>query len=117
MKTFQIQAAQGDLLITRVEALPDGLVQQKPENDQHVLAHSETGHHHVVEADAVEYFHAPANDDDFAGQVAYLRVNKPVALRHLRSFDTHAPLRILEGLYRLNRQREYTPEGFRRAAD
>jgi hypothetical protein len=44
-------------------------------------------------------------------------VNKDTELKHLRSFDTHESLSIPEGLYRINRQREYTPEGYRRAAD
>ena len=116
MNAFKTQAAQGDLLITRIDSIPDDAVKQAPENGKYVVAHSETGHHHVVEAESVEYFHA-ANDGDFAGQVAFLRVNEPVDLRHLRSFDTHAPIRVEPGNYRINRQREYTPEGFRRAAD
>lgn len=116
MKTFTNCAAQGDLLITRIDEIPTDAVRQEPGDGVFVVAHSETGHHHVVESAPVEYFHA-ANDGDFAGQVAYLRVNEPVALRHLRSFDTHEALSIPAGLYRLNQQREYTPEGFRRAAD
>ena len=109
---FEKCAAQGDLLITRIDALPETSIQAQPENGVHVLAHSETGHHHVVDAARVDYFHA-ANDSF----VSYLRVNEPADLRHLRSFDTHAPIHLQPGLYRINRQREYTPEGFRTAAD
>jgi len=116
MKSFTNCAAQGDLLITRIERIPKNAILQNPENGLHVVAHSETGHHHVVDAPSVDYFHA-ANEGDFAGQVAFLRVKRPVALRHLRGFDTHQPLTIAPGDYRINRQREYTPEGYRRAAD
>jgi hypothetical protein len=105
-------AAQGDLLITRIEAIPETATKAQHENGVHVVAHSETGHHHVIDAAPVDYFHA-ANDSF----VSYLRVNEPTNLRHLRSFDAHAPIQVQPGLYRINRQREYTPEGFRRAVD
>jgi hypothetical protein len=36
---------------------------------------------------------------------------------HLRSYDMHAPITIKPGIYELRRQREYTPEGWRRVAD
>jgi len=112
MKEIKTQAAQGDLLISRIECLPAGLESVKPENGAFILAHSETGHNHVVEQQSVSLFR-PANDEF----TAYMVVEHPTVLRHERSFDTHAPLSIPPGTYRINRQREYTPEGFRRAAD
>jgi hypothetical protein len=112
MKTFLRMAAQGDVLIQRIESIPNTAIQAQPENGVHVVAHSETGHSHVIDSGNVDYFHA-ANDSF----VSYLRVKQPTDLRHLRSFDTHAPIHIQPGDYQINRQREYTPEGFRRAAD
>lgn len=112
MKTFDTMAAQGDLLITRIDKLPDGLMPVKPENGQFVVAHSETGHNHVIADESVVAF-APANDNF----TLYLVVDKPAKLEHLRSFDRHAPLSVPPGTYRINRQREYTPQGYRRAAD
>ena len=112
MKTFHQQAAQGDMLITKVDAIPEGLKPMKPEGDHYVVAHSETGHHHVLPENDVDVFQA-ANDPF----VLYLVVNNETQLEHLRSFDTHAPISIPPGMYRINRQREYTPEGFRRAQD
>ena len=32
-------------------------------------------------------------------------------------FDTHEPIMLDDGIYRLRRQREYTPEGYRRVED
>lgn len=106
-------AAQGDLYISRIEALPEGLVAATPAEGRYIVAHSETGHHHVVEAAGCEYF--PTDDP----MTAYLRVidATEVTLKHLRAFDTHAPLTIGPGIYRIRRQREYTPEGWRRVAD
>lgn len=112
MITFDHCAAQGDLLITKIDRIPETAKPVNAEYGVHVVAHSETGHHHVVDANTVDYFDA-AND----AFVSYLRVREPTDLQHLRSFDTHAPLHIQPGDYQINRQREYTPEGFRRAAD
>lgn len=115
MKTFDNnhkQARQGDVLFTKIDVLPEGLIKQKSENGQFVLAHSETGHNHVMKDNGVELY---ANDND--PFVAYLVVDNTAKLEHMRSFDTHETIEFKEGIYRINRQREYTPEGFRRAAD
>lgn len=97
--------AQGDLNIFRVDHLPE-----LKETDNRVLAHSETGHNHVLEGNAVRVF----EQDEF---VSYLDVQKPAKIVHLRNFDTHETIELPPGQYRVSRQREYTPEGFRRAAD
>ena len=102
--------AQGDLNIFAVDAIPDELSELKPINGEHVLAHSETGHHHVIDGNTVRVF----KQDDF---VSYLEVKKPATVRHLRAFDTHAPISLPPGKYRVTRQREYTIEGFRVAQD
>lgn len=112
MKTFIKQAAQGDLLITKVDVIPPDLELMSAENGNYVVAHSETGHHHILPQEDVDVFQA-ANDEF----VLYLVVNNETELRHLRSFDTHESIKVPPGMYRINRQREYTPEGFRRAAD
>ena len=111
MITFQKQAAQGDLLITKIDSLPENLIKAESDGD-YTVAHSETGHNHVMSSDDVD-FYTSANDNF----VLYAVVNKQTELRHLRSFDTHKTITVSPGIYRINRQREYTPEGFRRAAD
>jgi len=111
-ETFNHQAAQGDLLITKINVLPKELMSVNKENGQYILAHSETGHNHVVSAENVEAFY-PANDDF----KIYLVVKNDVYIEHMRGFDTHKTIKVRPGIYRINRQREYTPEGYRRAAD
>lgn len=112
-KTFKTMAAQGDLLIRRIDKLPEGLKEQSAEKGYFILAHSETGHHHaVMERPEVKYFAAM---DQLR---AFLVVTgEPVELEHQRPYDTHESIRIDPGIYELRRQREYTPEGFRRVAD
>lgn len=103
-------SAQGDVSIFPVDQIPAGLEEKQPEGGMHILAHSETGHHHVIEGNTVRVY----REDDF---VSYLDVQAPANVVHLRSFDTHAPISLPPGKYRVTRQREYTPEGFRLAAD
>ena len=112
MKEFTRIAAQGDLLIIRVDDLPEGLVEATPEGGKHILAHSETGHHHTVPAGDVTVLERP-NDPLAAG----MKVLRECALIHERPFDTHEPIRLEPGNYLVRRQREYTPEGYRRVED
>lgn len=102
--------AQGDLNIFSCDAIPSGLVEKTAEHGKHVLAHSETGHDHVINACDVKLF----DQDEF---ISYLEVKEKSNVVHLRSFDTHKTIALPPGKYRIARQREYTPEGFRRAAD
>ena len=107
------QVAQGDVLITPVESVPEGFEKAKPEKDgSHIITHSETGHHHVMPSQTVEFYQA-ANDPF----VAYINVKEISNLTHLRSFDTHKPISFVPGVYRINRQREMTPRGWERVAD
>lgn len=111
--TFKKQAAQGDMLITRIEKLPDGLEAAKIERKgYHILTHSETGHHHVVKERAAQMLIDKTNNF-----IAYLAVKEPCEVEHLRPHDTHAPISLDKGFYEIRRQREYTPEGFRKAQD
>lgn len=110
MKFQAPYTAQGDLNIFVCDSIPDGLTERQPKNGTHILAHSETGHHHVIDGNTVRV----VEQDDF---VSYLDVEKEADIIHLRSFDTHKTITLPPGQYRITRQREYTPEGFRRAAD
>lgn len=113
MKLFENMAAQGDMLIRKIEKLPEGALKAKSENGAFVLAHSETGHNHIVkEKEGVEFYqHA---NDNF---IAYLVVDNEACVEHMRGFDTHETIGFKKGIYEIRRQREYMPEGFRRAQD
>lgn len=112
MRTFKNACAQGDIYIRRVESLPENAVRVKPENGVVIVTHSETGHHHVMEADRVEMYSIPDSIMD-----VLLVVNEPTELRHLREFDTHESIHFDKGVYHVHRQREHSPEGWRRVAD
>lgn len=112
MTKFIKQAAQGDLLITKIDVLPKNLEEAKSENGNFIVAHSETGHHHIVKERAAQLLIDKTNEF-----IAYLSVKEPCEITHERSFDTHQPISLDKGIYEIRRQREYTPEGFRKAQD
>lgn len=117
IETFKNQAAQGDLLIRRIESIPGNAKPVASEKGQFVVAHSETGHNHVIEA--MPNVALYTTDDPM---VSYLQVieateKTETLIKHLRSFDTHKTISIPPGNYEIRRQREYTPEGWRRVED
>jgi hypothetical protein len=125
MKTIENMGAQGDLMIRRVDSVPEGYAPVKREANGHVVAHSETGHHHVVrEAQGAAHavLHRTTDTDPdtapASAMVAYLEVLEEHAdLVHLRTWDTHETIRLGAGTWELRRQREYIPEGWRRVED
>ena len=116
MKTFTKMAAQGDFIIIRVADFPTALERIAPENGQIVVAHSETGHNHVMVMDHVEAFKEEGVKEADLYKM-FLNVSEPTEITHLRSFDTHETLLVPPGKYEIRRQREYVAEGFRRAQD
>jgi hypothetical protein len=119
MKTFTNMAAQGDFVILRVKSFPKNLVEISPRDNKFVVAHSETGHDHVMVLERPEHVTAYKNKDtkDIDLYEMFFDVKEPVNIEHLRSHDTHETLVVSEGKYMIKRQREYVPEGFRRAQD
>jgi len=120
MKTFNNMSRQGDILIIKVNDIPakskkidfDFAEKKVKDNSDWVLAHSETGHHHVVNSEFVNYFES-ANDP----LSLFIEVKKDVELRHLRGFDTHESQIISKGKYHIRKQRRKSVEGWERVAD
>lgn len=109
MKNAKRFCFQGDVCFERVDALP---TRAKLVKDS-VVAHSEAGHNHVAERAKVY-----AVDD---GMTLYMRaIGKSIDVVHRRPHDTHETLRLLGepgAIWRVRRQREYVPEGWRRVED
>lgn len=121
MKTVTATAAQGDVLFRRVLSLPVDAV-ERPRTGPLVVAHSETGHHHAIADRAISHFEVPGDP-----LVCYLRMDDGldpeiggVDVVHHRAWDTHETLRLLGkpgDVWQVRRQREWTPEGWRRVED
>ncbi len=112
MKTASHMAAQGDVLFRRIGKLPEG-AKRILHDGPPVVAHSETGHHHVIDSPEVELY---ATADPL---VSVLRIGAPFAdVIHLRSFDTHETVRLLgnddePSFFEVRRQREHSFESWR----
>jgi hypothetical protein len=114
MKSITRQGAQGDVLFIKVSKVPEGFVEApRKEEEPVVVAHSETGHNHVIMADVAHFIHASDN------MKSYVKLGtKPAHVEHLRAWDTHETLE-LKGepgeIWEIRRQEEWTPEGWKRA--
>lgn len=117
MKTATKMAAQGDVLFRRVKAIPAGFAEKKREGAL-IVSHSETGHHHSIHDNDVRCFEPVAPSD---GLVCYLQMDgTQFDVVHHRNYDTHETIRLLGvpgDIWEVRRQREHTPEGWRRVQD
>lgn len=103
---------QGDVLIEQVEAVPEDAREIGPTDGRHIVAHSETGHHHVVDATGCRMFRP---DDD--PLVCYLLAEGAYAdIEHARPVYPHETVRF-RGVVKITRQREWTPQGLRAVQD
>ena len=112
MKIFNgVYCAHGEVNIFAIDEIPDGIAAAPVDSaGRPIIGHSETGALHVIEGSAIRV----VEQDAFT---SYVECREPAKVIHLRGFDTHEPLTLPPGKYRVSRQREYVPEGFRRAAD
>ncbi len=120
MKTIDKLGAQGDCLFQRVDAVPPAFT-EVVKDQQLVVAYSETHHHHAIERiDGAALFKEPGN-----ANIAYLQLEANldhVDVIHHRDFHTHETMRLLGNpgsgaVYKIIRQRERTPEGWKRIED
>ena len=106
-------AYQGDIKLEVVNKLPKEAT-RKTGGNRIIVAHSETGHHHFVDAVQARYY--TTNDP----LVCYLVAEGAYAdLVHDRQVNAHETFRIVgKGtVCKITRQREWTPEGWRVVAD
>ena len=103
MLHFEKIAAQGELTITKLSRTPKNIgVPVAPVGGRLIVGHSETGHHHVVDADCAVL----TRIDAFT---ALLNVVKATELRHLRDHDTHPSIALQPGMYEFKTGREFDP--------
>lgn len=114
MKTI----AQGEIYARKIDAAPDGLVPftERTPAGAWIISHSESGHHHVIEAPGVtvmERTDAPAGV-----RILYAIVENPATLRQDAS-NAHETQDLAPGVWEMRIAREYDPftEQARRVAD
>lgn len=108
-KTCRTPVFQGDVMIMRIDEIPKDVKIL----DTDIIAHSETGHHHVA-----KYADVLGGLDPM---VMFLKAKGPyIDIEHQRDFDTHETIRFDSDpgdTFIIKRQREYVPEGWRRVED
>ena len=113
-----IIGAQGEITIFRVEGdMPADLVKhdEKDRLGRPIISHSESGNHHVLDAD-VDVLEKPGAPEGM--RILYALLDKPVALIQ-DAPDGHGSHTLQPGLYELRIAREFDPfaEQARRVAD
>lgn len=120
MKTLSLDsrpAFQGDIRIRAVPGVPAGYALDTSAA-ANVVAHSETGHNHVLTGHDVRFYRKTGD-----GMTLFAEARSSAVLKHLRDFDTHEPFEFVGGsvdapvVIEFRRQREHTPEGWRRVED
>lgn len=107
MKMFR----QGDVLLVRVEDIPEDAKPCKVDGDV-ILAYGEvTGHAHRFEEGAVKPLAKGGVWEP--GAERFIQVLEGAVLRH----EEHAPIEVPPGNYRVVQQVEYAPEAIRNVAD
>lgn len=90
----------GEVLLLPVDKLPEG---RSTTHKSFVVGHSETGHHHVLEA-TKEFEVTRISDDEL-----YVRLFEPAKLVHKKTVNRHNDLTIIPGSYKVIRKSEYDP--------
>lgn len=97
-----VKGAHGEITLTRVDAMPESVSVEPAQDGVFVLAHSETGHDHVMDADPdVEMFREDA-------MTAWLRISgdTPKRLYQKRVVNPHAEQTYPPGIWRVVYSRE-----------
>ena len=94
-------AAQGEILLIPVDSIPEDAKPVQGTDGFHVVAHSETGHHHRMPSNSVDLFQA-AND----ALTQFVDVKRTAVLEHLRKEHTHEAYEVEPGAYLVRTARE-----------
>lgn len=92
---------QGEVLLLQTNKTPKGKVEKKI---KYIVAHSETGHHHVLEAPKGTSF-----DVVTEGENTYLVLETPMNLVHQKTQDRHNDIVVSPGAYIVKGKTEYLP--------
>lgn len=88
----------GEVLLLPVESVPDNAKRQQV--NECIIAHSETGHHHVLESDQMFWEIVDGND-------LYVDLDMPTPLRHRKDYEQHRELQVPAGKWKIVKKREF----------
>lgn len=90
----------GEIMLIPVELTPAG---RRFSHTQHIVGHSETGHHHVLEAEKPFDLIVTTNDQWF------YELFSTANLVHKKQTDRHRTITIDPGIYKRFHDTEYNP--------
>jgi hypothetical protein len=116
-KSFKFSAAQGEVNIRKIDAMPEGLSPVTIENGVFVIGHSESGNTHVIDADGVMVMER-TKDVPPGMRILYGIIERPTELRQNASVP-HETITLDPGVYSFKISREFDPfaEQARQVAD
>ena len=88
----------GEVWLHPIAKMPKGKVQTV---NMVMVAHSETGHHHVLEGTDIQII-----EDN---KELFIRLFKPAKLVHKKDTDFHQTLTVEPGVYEVHKKTEYNP--------
>ena len=91
----------GENVLLPVAKLPKG---KKSTHKTFIVGHSETGHHHVLEAEKASKF-----DIIIKGEDMYVSSKQVTNLVHKKTHDIHKTVKVQPGFYKVIRKNEYDP--------
>lgn len=114
MKDFR--AAQGEVNVRYLGNLPEGLTPVKPENGRYIIGHSESGHHHDIDATGVTVMERPNAPEGM--KILYAVIDNATKLEHAAP-GAHEEIDLPAGIAEFRISREYDPfaEQARQVAD
>ncbi|MDE2100922.1 MAG: hypothetical protein KGL39_26990 [Patescibacteria group bacterium] len=99
MKRVALQ--HGEVILFPVSKLPKGETRQEIKV---VVAHSETGHHHIVISNKPVDVMGDVEKHDL-----YIRLFEPAKLVHQKTTDKHRTLKVPAGIWKILHKSEYDP--------
>ena len=115
MNTF----AQGEIYARQINALPDDLTafKDRDKNGDWIISHSESGHHHLMDAAGVDVMERTQDVPD-GMRILYAIVKEPTTLRQ-DAANAHEAHEVPPGIYEMRIAREFDPlmQQARRVAD
>lgn len=100
--TIENRLIHGENAIMPITNLPADLKWHK--ESMAIIGHSETGHHHVLEATK----NSTTELAEFDGKL-YIRITGNAKVTHKKSHDIHETVTLDEGMYVVTHKSEYDP--------
>jgi hypothetical protein len=101
MKNIKRPILHGENALVPIDKMPEGKIEK---HTKYIVGHSETGHHHVLEAVKGQEFDILVQDGEI-----YFTNNYEAKVTHKKTHDIHETMIVAPGIYKVNRKTEYDP--------